>query len=51
MVVDLPAPLGPTKPVTCPGVDGEGHAVEGRCRPEALAQAGDLDGGFHDHGS
>jgi hypothetical protein len=20
MVVDLPAPLGPTKPVTCPGV-------------------------------
>jgi hypothetical protein len=29
MVVDLPAPLGPTKPVTRPGGDLEGHVVDG----------------------
>ena len=47
MVVDLPAPLGPTKPVTCPGCDGEGHPVQGHGRPEPLAQAADFDGCFH----
>ncbi len=38
MVVDLPAPLGPTKPVTCPGCDGERHAVQRQRRSEPLAQ-------------
>ena len=47
IVVDLPAPLGPTKPVTWPGRDREGHPVQGHGRPEPLAQAGDFDGRFH----
>ena len=44
IVVDLPAPLGPTNPVTCPGCDGERHPVQGDGRPEPLAQPGDFDG-------
>ena len=36
MVVDLPAPFGPRKPWTCPGVDLEVEAVEGADAAVAL---------------
>ena len=45
MVVDLPAPLGPRKPVTRPGLGGEGDVVDGG---EAAVPLGEgIDG---DHG-
>ena len=47
MVVDLPAPFGPTKPVTCPGVTVNVSPSRATVVPEPLAQAGDLDGCFH----
>ena len=47
IVVDFPAPLGPTKPVTCPGATVNDIPSSASGRPEPLAQAGDFDGRFH----
>ena len=38
IVVDLPAPLGPRKPVTIAGADGEGEIVDGGLVAVALGQ-------------
>ena len=42
-----PAPFGPDEAGDLPRLDGEGHPVQRRRRPEPLAQAGDFDGCFH----
>ena len=47
IVVDLPAPFGPTNPVTWPGGTVNDHPVQRQRRPEPLAQAGDFDRCFH----
>ena len=47
MVVDLPAPLGPTNPVTCPGADQKRDPIQGNGRSETLAEPSDFDGRFH----
>ena len=45
MVVDLPAPLGPRKPVTRPGRDGEGQPVHGARGAVLLGEVVDVDAG------
>ena len=47
IVVDLPAPLGPTKPVTLPGVTVNESPSRATVVAEALAQPGDFDRCFH----
>jgi hypothetical protein len=44
-VVDLPAPLGPRKPVTVPGSQRKRHAVHRELGAVSLAQVGDFDHG------
>ena len=47
MVVDLPAPFGPTKPVTFPDVTVNVSPSRATVVAEALVQAADFDHGFH----
>ena len=42
MVVDLPAPLGPRKPTTCPR-HVEGHVADGGVVAVVLGQVADVD--------
>jgi hypothetical protein len=46
-VVDLPAPLGPTNPVICPGTAVTVMPSQRHRGPEPLAQAADFDSRFH----
>ena len=43
MVVDLPDPFGPTKPVTRPAGDGEGEVVDGSTGAVGLGESFDGD--------
>ena len=43
MVVDLPAPLGPRKPTTCPLRHVEGHVADGGVIAVILGQVADVD--------
>ena len=47
IVVDLPAPFGPTKPVTWPGRTVNVMPSSASVGAEPLAQSGDFDRCFH----